>query len=265
MEGIGLNYAGSLPLATNYTQLSVPTNMQDRFSRIRGPRFRETWKDMVRLPFFRRDVFIRSKTPGPDCQAQLPKEMVFGSHLPRERFAFTFNIPGFSTINLDGPLFQKLADAFAGNVLTLATLLADPVFAGFGEGDILSALAWMAALEQVRPFAAWAKNQDGDAAPFKLSSYNTACIMHRLSDQATVVLASRTLGDGVTVNQREALALLAISEAGPEDAERWAGQWLVKHNIVGKGSPDAPSLSEVIKLFRENRRFLSTLGLSEGV
>jgi hypothetical protein len=146
----------------------------------------------------------------------------------------------------------------------LATLLADPVFAGFDEEGILSALAWMAALEQVRPFAVCVKNQDGDAAPFKLSAYNTACIKRRLSGQAAVVLASRTLGGGVGVNQREALALLAISEAGHEDAESWAGQWLVKHNIIGKGSPDAPSLSEVIKLFRENRRYLSALGLSAG-
>lgn len=265
MEGIGLHYSGSLPLAVNYTQLSVPLNMQERFSSIRGLQFCEAWKDMVRLPFFRRDVFIRSTPPDPDCRASLPMEMVFGSHLSRERFAFSFNIPGFPTINLDGPLFQKIANTLAGNALTLATLLADPVFAGFGEGEILSALAWMAALEQLRPFAVCVKNHDGDAAPFKLSSYNTACINHRLSGQATVVLASQTLGDGVTVNQREALALLAISEAGPEDAEAWAGQWLVKHNIVGKESPDGPSLSEVIKLFRENRRFLSVLGLSERV
>jgi SAM-dependent methyltransferase len=260
MEGIGLGYAGGLPLATNYPRIGLPDGLRDRFSGLPGLRLRETWKDLVRMPFFRRDVFTSAVR---DDRAELPAETVLGSFLRREQFCFAFDMPGAASVRLDGPLFQLLADLLAENALPLPAILSSQSLKQFPAPEILSSLAWMTAMEQIRPFASAVRDDDG-ADPFRLSRFNTAALNQQLARRkADAVLASRTLGNGVTLHAREALALLALSEAGPQDAEAWAGRWLMNHSLSGRDDPEEPTLGRVIEQTRANPRALSVLGLSE--
>lgn len=260
MEGLGLGYAGALPLAANYPQICLPANLRERLASLPGLKLRETWKDLVRMPFFRQDLFTSAAmAAGPD----LPAETVLGSHLPRGQFRFAFDIPGAASVQFDGPLFPLLADLLAENAMTLAAIMASPGLKAFPATEIRAALAWMTAMDQIRPFAS-ALRDDGDSVPFRLSRFNTAALQRRLSDpRGDVLLASWTLGNGLALNRREALALLALSEAGPDNAEAWAGRWLVNHTLPGEGAPDEPSLGQIIQHARANPRSLAALGLSE--
>jgi hypothetical protein len=268
MAGLGLQHAGSLPLGTNYPQICLPANLQARFAALPGPGLRESWKDLVRMPFFRQDLF----TAAPRAQRpELPAETVLGSHLPRAQFQFAFDLPGAAAVRLDGPLFQALADLLAENALSLGAILAAPGLQAFPAAEIAASLAWMTAMEQIRPFAAEPR-EAGAGSAFRLSPFNAAVLQRQLADgQADVALASWTLGNGLALNPREALALLALSEAGPENAEAWAGRWLVNHTLPGAGTPNAPSLGQsmhqsiqqILQQARARRRSLTVLGLSE--
>ncbi len=259
MAGLGLPYAGALPLAVNYPQICLPAGLQARFASLAGLRLREGWKDLVRMPFFRQDIFTSaSKTAEPE----LSGDTVFGSHLSRDQFQFSFDLPGAASVRLDGPLFQHLADLLAGNALRLSDILSTPALGNFPTAELLSSLAWMTAMEQIRPFASPAHGY-GEVPPFRLSPFNTAMLQRQLSGQQQEVrLASWTLGNGLAVGSREALALLALSEAGPAHAEDWAGHWLVNHALVD-GAPGAPALSRIIQHLRANPRPLAALGLCE--
>ena len=260
MEGMRLSYAGGLPLATNYPQICLPANLKDRLSSLPGLRLRETWKDLVRMPFFRQDVFTSAERAE---LSELRAETVLGSFLRREQFCFTFDIPGAASVTLDGPLFKRLADLLAENALTLQEILSSRSLKDFPEPEIRSNLAWMTAMEQIRPFAS-AIHDDEKCVPFRLSRFNTAVLIRQLARrQGDVALASRTLGNGIFVSRREALALLALSESGPENAEAWAGHWLVNHALPGESGPDEPSLGQIIQHARANPRYLAALGLSE--
>jgi hypothetical protein len=129
----------------------------------------------------------------------------------------------------------------------------------------------MTAMEQIRPFAAEPRDA-GAGSAFRLSRFNAAVLQRQLTDgQADVALASWTLGNGLALNCREALALLALSEAGPENAEAWAGRWLVNHPLPGEGASHAPSLGQsihqsiqqIMQQARANPRSLTVLGLLE--
>jgi hypothetical protein len=212
------------------------------------------------MPFFRRDVFTSAVKAD---RAELPGETVLGSFLRREQFCFSFDMPGAASVSLDGPLFRLLADLLAENALPLTAILSSPSLKQFPAPEILSSLAWMTAMEQIRPFA-YGIRDDGGGAPFRLSRFNTAMLNQQLARrQPDAVLASRTLGNGVTLTAREALAMLALSEAGPQAAEAWAGRWLMNHTLPGRGDTEGPSLGRVIEQTRANPRALSVLGLSE--
>lgn len=259
MSDQGLHYAGTLPLAVNYPQICLPAGLQARFASLAGIRLRESWKDLVRMPFFRQDIFTSAAR---SADPELPGQMVFGSQLARDQFQFAFDLPGAASVRLDGPLFQQLADLLAGGALSLSAILSEPALKRFPTAEILSSLAWMTAMEQIRPFAAAAQSC-AEVLPFQLSSFNTAMLQRQLSGQQQAVrLASWTLGNGLALGNREGLALLALSEAGPEHAEDWAGHWLVNH-ALGGSAPGAPALGRIIQQIRANPRPLAALGLSE--
>jgi SAM-dependent methyltransferase len=260
MEGMGLRYAAGLPLASNYPQICLPANLKDHLSSFPGLRLRETWKDLVRMPFFRRDIFTSAVKSD---VAELPAETVLGSHLRRRQFNFAFDLPGAASVRMDGPLFQRLADLLAENALSVQAILSSPALKDFPETQIQSGLSWMTALEQIRPFASGVR---GDENPnlFRLSRFNTAVLNRQLArGRGDVALASLTLGNGLSINRREALALLALSEAGPENAEAWAGSWLLNHPLPGQGAQDDPSLGQIIQHARACPRSVAALGLSE--
>ena len=260
IEGIGLGYAGSLPLATNYPQTCLPANLKERYASLPGLRLRESWKDLVRMPFFRQDLF--TSAPRAD-RPELPTETILGSHLPRGQFQFAFDLPGAAAVRLDGPIFPGLADLLAENALALSAILSAPSLQAFPATEIIASLAWMTAMEQVRPFAAEVRAPGADPS-FRLSRFNTALLQRQLcGPQGDIALASWTLGNGLALNRKEALALLALSEAGPEQAEAWAGRWLVNHALPGQGTPDEPSLGQILQQARANPRSLAALGLSE--
>jgi SAM-dependent methyltransferase len=260
MQGLGLRHAAALPLAVNYPAICLPAGLKERLASLPGLRLRETWKDLVRMPFFRQDIFTSAAAAE---RPELPGETVFGAHLPRDQFQFSFDIPGAAAVRLDGPLFQHLADRLAQNALPLAAILATPVLKAFAAEEILSALAWLTAMEQIRPFAC-AVQEAGASLPFRLSRFNTAVLQQQLrAGPAEVRLASWTLGNSLALNPREALALLALSEAGAEQAEDWAGRWLVNHALAGDGAPQAPSLGQILQQARANPGSLAALGLSE--
>lgn len=260
MQDLGLRHAGALPLAVNYPAICLPAGLKERLASLPGPRLRETWKDLVRMPFFRQDIFTSAAAAE---RPELPGETVFGSHLPRDQFQFSFDIPGAAAVRLNGPLFQHLADRLAQNALPLAAILATPVLKAFAAEEILSALAWLTAMEQVRPFAC-AVQEAGAMLPFRLSRFNTAVLQQQLgAGPAEVRLASWTLGNSLALNPRQALALLALSEAGADQAEDWAGRWLVNHALAGDGAPQALSLGQILQQVRANPGSLAALGLSE--
>lgn len=260
MENIGLAYAGGFPLAFNYPQIWLPANLKDRLASFHSLKLRETWLDLVRMPFFRQDIFTSRATVH---NPVLPREIILGSLLQRGYFQFAFDIPGAPSVHLDGPLFQLLADLLAENAMPLAEIISWPALKDFPEVEILSGLSWMTAMGQIHPFASRIVD-DGSGNLFRLSSFNSAVLDIQLSGhEGDVVLSSWTLGSSIALSRKRALALLALSEAGPEEAEDWAGRWLVNHTLAGDHDPDESSLGEIIGHARANPRSLAALGLSE--
>jgi hypothetical protein len=263
MKSAGMDYAGSYPVALNYAQISIPETLHGYFQQIKDRTVFEMRKDLVRMTLFRSDIFCRETSKEKPSYLDKFRGMVFGTALRARDFKFHIDIPGYSSIGMQGPLFEKLAELMGGNSITMEDLLAASDLRPYSPEEIASAVEWLVSTEQVKPYAQPAPVYEGNSG-FGMSRFNCALLQRELPKSKNLTLASWTAGSGIPVTSRDGLALLALSEAGNrEKAEEWAGLWTVRNRLVGNDEGNAPPLATVIKNAASNSAYLKALGLDE--
>ncbi|MEI7636762.1 MAG: class I SAM-dependent methyltransferase [Syntrophus sp. (in: bacteria)] len=263
MKSAGIDYTGSYPVALNYGQMSIPETLHGYFQQIKDRTVFEMRKDLVRMTLFRSDIFCRETSQEKPSYLDKFRGMVVGTALRKQDFKFHIEIPGHTSIDMQGPLFEKLTELMGGNSISMEALLAAPDLRPYSPEEITSAIEWFISTDQVKPYAQPAPVYEENDA-FRMSHFNCALLQRELPQSRNIALASWTAGSGIPVTSRDGLALLALSEAGDrEKAEEWAGLWTVRNRLVGNDEGNAPPLATVIKNAAANPSYLNALGLGE--
>jgi hypothetical protein len=265
MERAGLEFTGSFPVLRNYDEYSITPQFHDYFRNIRDWRAFETRKDFVNMSLLRYDVYRKGARNPKASHVGKFRGMNFGSFLRGREFRFKIEIPGFPVQNLESPVFEKLANAMEGASMSLDALLGRPEFDASPPEEIISSLEWLVATGQVAPMARAYSVSDGPSGnPIRLSRFNRAVLLGDLPNRRTPAsLASWTGGGAISLPPRDALALLALNEAGVEGAEAWAGLWSVRNNPAGGDERDPRPLSEIIKGVAADSARIAGFGLSD--
>ena len=264
MNRAGVEFTGSLPVALNYGQISIQADLHDYFQKIPSRLAFQMRRDLVNMTLFRSDIYCKAKQNPKLAYLDKYRGMVFGTTIRAEDFRFKFDLPTGAGINMEGPLFGRLAGVIGASTIHLEALLRSPELEQDPPEEILSAVEWLVATDQLKPYAR-SHNTTGDATdrPLKLSGFNRSLLLRELPGRQIIPLASWTAGSGISISRREALALLAISEAGIQGAEEWAGLWTVR-NAAGVDEPGSTlSLSEIIKRAASDPAYWTVLGLDE--
>ncbi len=265
MAQAGLEFTGSLPVAGNYAQICIARELHEYFGSLPDRPAFEMRKDFANMTLLRNDVYCKGSRNPKLSHVGKFKGLTFGSFLGKEDFQFKFEIPGYSSINLEGPRFEKLAGVIAGKSMRLEDLMNRPELDRDSPEEIVAALEWLVATGQVMPSARVHPCSGREAAnSFALSRFNRSVLLRELpKNKRSIHLASWTAGSGVSLGRKEALALLALSEAGVEGAENWAGLWSVRNNPVDDGKRNPLPLSEVIRNIVAEPACYAALGINE--
>jgi SAM-dependent methyltransferase len=262
MGRAGVEFAGSIPVALNYGQISIPPELHDYFQKIPSRLAFQMRKDLVNMTLFRSDVYCKAKRDPKIAYLDRLRGMIFGTALRAKDFKFKFDLPTGSSINMEGPLFERLAARIGASAITLDVLLTDPELVQDTPEGIVSAVEWLVATDQLKPYARPSPNaDDAREKPFRLSEFNRALLLRELPRRKSVPLASWTAGSGIAVGRKDGLALLAISEAGPQGAEAWAGLWTVRNPGGVDDGGSALPLSEIIQKAASDPDYCAALGL----
>ena len=254
MARIGLTYLGCLPVAMNYGGFCLPQPLQDYFQGLRDRLAFETHKDLVVNTVFRRDVYCLGKEqPARDAAGRLAG-VTLGSFKAREDFEFQFEAKA-NVVQLDGPIFARLADILANGRIPAEAILAHPDLAGNTPEEIVQGLECLVASGQVLPCA------PGPApAAAGLSPLNQH-LLRRDSVAGAVSLACPGYGTGLTLPQVDALLVLGIQEAGLDGAAAWVEAWARDHGMELAGQDGIGPLAEQVR-DRSRHLPLGQLGLS---
>jgi hypothetical protein len=254
MTRVGMTYLGCLPAAMNYGGFCLPQPLQGYFQGLRDRPAFETHKDLVLNTVFRRDVYCLGKEqPARDAAGRLAG-VTLGSFKAREDFEFKFEAKA-NVVQLDGPIFPRLADILANRRLPVEAILAHPDLAGNTPEDIVQGLECLVASGQVLPCA------PGPApAGTGLSALNRH-LLERDAPAGSVSLACPGYGTGLSLPQVDALLVLGIQEAGLDGAAAWIQDWAREHSMELAAPDEAVPMAEQVHE-RSRHLPLDQLGLS---
>lgn len=233
MKHGGLEFVGSYPVLSNYGEMMLPKELHEYFKKLPNRVTFEMRKDFINMTLFRSDVFRKPSVSATAKTATTYDDLVFGTTLLPDKIPFFIPTPFNEVVNLEGELFKKAVEVVAGGSLSAAEIFAHPALASFLPNQLRQALDWLAAGGQIKPYARpYCQTSEGNGSPLQLSKFNKALLSESLADKPAMALASWTAGSAVVMDRLDALALWAVTEAGLEQAEAWAGLWLVRNNAA---------------------------------
>jgi SAM-dependent methyltransferase len=254
MTRVGLTYLGCLPAALNYGGFCLPQALQDYFQGLPDRPAFETHKDLVLNTVFRRDVYCLGQERPAGTAAGRLAGVTLGSLRAGEDFTFQFEAKA-NVIQLDGPIYRRLAGILGNRRLPAEAILAHPDLAGTPPGEIVQGLECLVASGQVLPCA------PGPAAAGPGLSPLNRHLLERDVLAGPVTVACPGYGTGVTLAQADALLVLGVQGAGTEGAAAWVQDWAREHGLELAAQEGAAPLAEQM---RERARHLplDALGLS---
>ncbi|MSQ69444.1 MAG: methyltransferase domain-containing protein [Gammaproteobacteria bacterium] len=273
MKEVGLAYAGSLPVETNYLEATVLPAFQELIRSAPSRTLAETHKDFVRDPRFRIDVYARAGAAAAPAEASaLFAGFAFALTRPAEHTPLQGRA-GEMDFTLQGALFPLLIAALAAGPRTLAELRADPQLADFDAADMLAALQQMVLVHAALPALRSAPPYPGAGAALGLSRFNCALLEYKLgSDDADELgLASSLLGTAVQLPRSEALVWMALAAAGRDRAADWLIAWLKARRASllqpgpGGATDSGPVRTALAAADEPKRQVLHAMGVLEAV
>jgi SAM-dependent methyltransferase len=239
MRGAGLSFAGSADLARNYPRPSVKAAFLPLLLKTRDRERAELYRDYVSNTFFRRDVFARIDADAPRRPVSpLLEEFRFGSKVPFAELTRAVPLPDGELPLTEEP-FESLRRILAERSQSIAELRAQPQFAARTVEELGQALELLVLGNQIVPFKA--ASQDG-VAPFEWTvslPLNRHLLREPVGSERYLLLISPVVGSAVPVMRNEAVALLAIAEAGRAGALDWSWEHVAARQswLSAKGVP----------------------------
>jgi SAM-dependent methyltransferase len=226
MRGAGLEFAGSADLARNYPRPSVKAAFLPLLLKARDRERAELYRDYVTNAFFRRDVFVKPVANAARRNvAELLAAVRFGSKLSFAELTRFVPLPDGEMPLADEP-FESLRRALAERSRSIADLRAEPPFASRTQEELGQALELLVLGNQIAPFKA---ASPGGAQPREWSvplALNRHLLAEPVGSEAYLLLISPTIGSAVPVMRGEAVALLAVAEAGRAGAVEWSWNYV---------------------------------------
>jgi len=226
MRGAGLEFAGSADLARNYPRPSVKAAFLPLLLKARDRERAELYRDYVANAFFRRDVFVKPVANAARRNvAELLAAVPFGSKLPFAELTRIVPLPDGEMPLGDEP-FEGLRHALAERSRTIADLRAGPPFASHTQEELGQALELLVLGNQIAPFKT---ASPGGAQPREWRvplALNRHLLAEPVGSEAYLLLISPTIGSAVPVMRGEAVALLAVAEAGRAGAVEWSWNYV---------------------------------------
>lgn len=260
MNRAGVEFAGSIPVHQNYQQLTIQPEFQDYLKKSPDAVSFQTRRDLINMTLFRSDVFCRAPRNPKINFLEKFKGTTFGTFQRKGELKTQVQLGNCPPFTLSGPFFPKLMNLIGGSAFPLEEILANPEFASISSEEIVSGLEWLVISEQVKVYAR-PSSPAGEARPFRFSRFNRALLLQEMPRRKSIPLASWTAGSGFHFARPYALALLAISEAGLEWAENWAGVWTVRNSIGDLGI--TKPLAAIIREVAGEMAYYQALGVDE--
>ncbi|MBI1905637.1 MAG: methyltransferase regulatory domain-containing protein [Rhodocyclales bacterium] len=222
MGGMGLAFAGTLPLWQNHVEADIPANLTGLFTADTGRIAREAHKDFIYNTVFRTDLYVR------------PAPRVLAAH---DRCSALWNTPFCSVTEPDavqltvqrGALQLPLNTRESRIILSLlqdaprtpAQLHAHPGLQAMPPTALVDAICWWVLSGQARPATTIAT----DAGNETVAHLNRTLLADAMHDQnaTTAWLGSPRFGCAFEFDKTQALALCALSGSGdtPSETALW--------------------------------------------
>jgi len=245
-RGAGLQFAGSLPIHTNFWDLCVKPEFQELFRTTSDRLVAEAHKDFCANTAFRWDIYAKGPRPLATAEDRLREvdDLCYGLVRRDLTLPYRANL-GVVTSTVQGPLYQAFIEALQDGSRHLSELLPAVAHAAGGadrkpEEVIRAADAGVAmgmfevTSGPVPVAAAEAPAAVAVPQPFNRLVLETGALAGR-----PVALASTCTGSGLQIGDLEAAMLLELSERGREGLTDRVVTRLVasKRNLQKDGQP----------------------------
>jgi hypothetical protein len=210
----GMVYAGAGQIRNNYVELSIPAEAQDIVIECRDNPLCESIKDFSSLHAIRSDIWCKEPAARSADPAELLGGFAYGVIAPEEDVPFSVEVYG-KTVDLSGPIYRKLIGLMAMQPAGIGDFLQHPDGKGFTASEAVASVQILVALGIARPMrgARESGNVSSVAQPRFSGSFN------RYIDRMAVTgesmdMASKVMGDVISVPPREVLVMQALNRAG---------------------------------------------------
>lgn len=231
MHGVGLEFAGTLPLWQNHPEADVPENLAAFFASLPDRLAREAHKDFIYNTVFRSDVYIR---PADDQAQRIDRksalwDMPFASVTPGDAVRLDVH-SGAMALPLNTRDSRVVLSLLQEQARTPAQLAANPSLSALAPEKLIEILCWWVLSAQVRP----APPPDKGAPPAPACDANTALVTRALRESAhgKVWLASPRFGTAFEFDRLHALALCAASAAVDTSPETHLCELIARCGLV---------------------------------
>jgi len=254
MRTRGLSFAGAGHIASNYIELSIPPEAQGIVIECRDNPLYEPLKDFSSLRSVRTDIWSKQPAEQSSDPAILFGGFVYGITAPENKVPEQVDVFG-KTVDLSSPLYRTLIALMATQPVGIGDILQSEEGKNLKAAEIVSAVHILIALGIARPMrGAEDAGAIGNLAQPRFSgSFNRYISTQEVAGQSCP-MASRVLGDVISVSPRDALVMQALNRAGLANSvsallpelERLAKDPAASARITDVAEPTAESAHQMI-------------------
>lgn len=258
-----LSFAASAHIADHLDMVNFDEPKRAFLNGIEDPLFRETMRDYLLNPQFRRDIFVKGPTrlSQPE-QTELLNALGFALTTPRDRVPLKMTFPvGEMTLGAD--IYNPLLDQLAAGARSVASLSKALVPHTLSAAQLIQALTVLSASGHVAPAGVVE-----EAVVARTAALNRAIAGRNRHGHELAFLASPVLRSGIPVDRIDQIFLLARAEQTDPVAFAWKslqalGQRLVKDGKTLETAEDNQAeLRARLIAFEGRLPFLRSLGIA---
>ena len=214
MRARGMVFAGAGEIAANYVELSVPKEAQAIIVECRDNPLYQPLKDFASLTSVRSDIWCKPPANMSANPAELFGSFAYGIPMPEDKVPTSVEVFG-KTVELSSPLYKKLIGLMTMQPLGIGDFMQHPDGADFTASQIIEALQILVALNIARPMrgAREAADVSNLAQPRFCGDFNRYIDKLQVATDQ-MAMASRVLGDVMSISPRDALVMQALNRAG---------------------------------------------------